>query len=334
MKKLVNLFQSRMPETRLHPAFRALRDSDIHVDARSFMNALYARMGDPNGNFPGDFQTEGFHSRLFELACFAYLESAGFDLNRSHESPDFLASSRDNFTIAIEATTANPTAGRATDISLLQMPDLSEAEIFEKVENEFPRRMTSVLQKKLAYRYHDLPHCLGKSLVLMVAPFFEPGAVFYTDESLLKCLYGVGGITAGAAAPFFDLPDASSISGVLYCNAFTVPRFFRMATRLDNTEEVRAVRRGVCYTGDPNEDDSPHEFQFQVGDSSVPKETWYEGVTLFINPNANHPLQQSLLPRTCTFSVRDNVVNREVHGFHPVTSFMFISVPDAGGRAT
>jgi len=214
------------------------------------------------------------------------------------------------------------------------MPDLSEAEIFEKVENEFPRRMTSVLQKKLAYRYHDLPHCLGKPLGPMVAPFFEPGAVFYTDESLLKCLYGVGGITAGAAAPFFDLPDASSISGVLYCNAFTVPRFFRMATRLDNTEEVRAVRRGVCYTGDPNKDDSPHEFQFQVGDSSAPKETWYEGVTLFINPNANHRLQPSLLPRTGTFSVRDNVVDREVHGFHPVTSFMFISVLGARGKAT
>ena len=157
MRRLVNLFQSRMPETRLHPAFRALRDSNIHVDARSFMNALYARMGDPNGNFPGDFQTEGFHSRLFELACFAYLENAGFELNRSYESPDFLASSRDDVTIAIEGTTANPTAGRATNFSLLQMPDLSDEEIFEKVENEFPRRMTSVLQKKLAYRYHDLP---------------------------------------------------------------------------------------------------------------------------------------------------------------------------------
>ncbi|MHB1592258.1 MAG: hypothetical protein ACYCTW_12115 [Sulfuricella sp.] len=139
------------------------------------MNALYARMGDPNGNFPGDFQTEGFYSRLFELVCFAYLESAGFDLNRSYESPDFLASLRGDFIIAIEATTANPTAGRATDISLLQMPDLSEAEIFEKVENEFPRRMTSVLQKKLAYQYHDLPHCLGKPLVLMVAPSSSRG---------------------------------------------------------------------------------------------------------------------------------------------------------------
>ena len=330
----MNLFQSRTHEHKLHPAFRALRDSDIHVDARSLMNALYARMGDPNGNFPGDFQTDGFHSRLFELACFAYLESAGLDLDRSHESPDFLALARDDVTIAIEATTANPTAGRATDISLLQMPDLSEAEIFDKVENEFPRRMASVLQKKLAHRYHELPHCVGKPLVLMVAPFFEPGAVFYTDESLLKCLYGVGGITEVAAVPFFDQPDAGSISAVLYCNAFTVPGFLRMATRFENAKEVSAVRKGFCYIGDPNVDAPPHEFQFQVGDPSAPKETWHEGVTLFINPNASHPLQRSLLPHTCTFSVRENVVHREVHGFHPVTSFMFISVHSANETAT
>ena len=82
----------------------------------------------------------------------------------------------------------------------------------------------------------------------MVAPFFEPGAVFYTDESLLKCLYGVGGISADVAVPFFNLPDASAISGVFYCNAFTVPRFFRMATRLENAEEVLAVRRGGSAT--------------------------------------------------------------------------------------
>ena len=47
------------------------------------MNALYQRMGDPNGNSLGDFQADGFHTRLFELACFAYLESAGFELNHS-----------------------------------------------------------------------------------------------------------------------------------------------------------------------------------------------------------------------------------------------------------
>ena len=64
-------------------------------------------MGDPNGNFVDDYQADGFHSRLFELACFAYLEEAGMNLDRTHEAPDFLAS-RGGTRIAIEAsTTAN-----------------------------------------------------------------------------------------------------------------------------------------------------------------------------------------------------------------------------------
>ena len=334
MTRPVNLFQSRKPETRLHPAFVALRDSKIHADARCLMNALYARMGDPNGNFPSDFQTDGFHSRLFELACFAYLESSGFNLDRSLESPDFLASSPDGLTIAIEATTANPTTGRATNISLLQMPNLSESEIYEKVEIEFPRRMISVLEKKLTHRYHDLPHCMGNPLVLMVAPFFEPGAVFYTDASLLKCLYGAGGTAGGDVAPFFDFSDARAISAVLYCNAFTVPRFLRMAMQFDDAEKLIAERNGVCYIGNQNKDGPPYEFRYQVGDSSAPVETWHEGVTLFINPHATHALPQSCLPHSCSFSVKDGVVDREIQGFHPVTSTTFISVPGACGKAT
>jgi hypothetical protein len=51
-------------------------------------------MGDPNGNFVRDFQGDGFHSRVFELACFAYLEEAGLTITRSQtlsphgEAPD------------------------------------------------------------------------------------------------------------------------------------------------------------------------------------------------------------------------------------------------------
>jgi hypothetical protein len=185
----VDIFAATMPEAKTHPQFRALRDSQFHGEARSLMNELYTRMGDPNGNFIYDFQGDGFHSRVFELACFAYLESAGFSLDRSNEKPDFLAH-RGEFTLAIEATTANPSTGRHTDISVLQMPELSEEQIADKVINDFPRRMSSILNRKLKHKYHQLPQCTGKPLVLMIAPFFEAGSVFYTDEGLVECLYG------------------------------------------------------------------------------------------------------------------------------------------------
>ena len=88
------------------------------------------------------------------------------------------------------------------------MEQLSADEISEKVEAEFPRRMSSILRKKLAYRYHELPQCKGKPLILMIAPFFEAGSVFYTDEALIDSLYRNKAITKA----FFLEVNAASIN--------------------------------------------------------------------------------------------------------------------------
>lgn len=329
MTRSTDLFVSVVPERRLHPAFRALCDSRFHREAKALMNAFYVRMGDPNGNFLGDFQADGFHRRLFELACFGYLESAGFALDRSYLAPDFLVS-RDGVSLAVEATTANPPTGRDTDISVRQMEQLSPEEIFEKVNREFPRRMMSILRKKLARRYDELPHCKGKPLILMVAPFFEPGAVFYNDDALVNCLYGTGDATEGSRSviPFFFQPEARSVSAILYCNAFTVPRFFRLATPLDRTEEMVAIRRGMCYVEHSETEILLRDFEYRVGSPSWPLETWSEGVTLFHNPNALVPVPSGFLPSTSNFSVRDGCLVRDVQGFHPVVSFMIVRVSD------
>lgn len=324
MTKAMDLFQPQMPKARLHTAFHELMGSRLHRDARALMNALYTRMSDPNGNFVKDFQSDGFHSRLFELACFAYIEEGGFNVDRSHPSPDFVVTAENGTRIAIEATTANPKSGRATDISLRCLENLSQEDIAEKVAREFPQRMNAILKRKLAYNYHEFAHCRDIPFVLSVAPFFEAGAVFYTDESLLPLLYGVGD-SAEENTAFFALPEAASISGLLYCNAFTVPRFLRMATGWDKVAaETVAHREGLCYR--PDGDSVPYQFRYRMGHPATPAEFWGEGVTLFVNPNARIPLPDAALPRTCTFSMEGPEVVREIHGFHPVVSFMLISV--------
>lgn len=315
----IDIFAPKVAEHKLHPQFRALRDSIFHSEARSLINALYQRMGNPSGNFIRNFQGVGFHSHLFEIACFAYLESAGLKPDRTHPSPDFLAS-RNGISLVIEATTASPPMGQASDISLLRIEELSEQEIANKVNLEFPRRMTSILKKKLKLQYNKLPQCAGKPFILMVAPFFEPGSVYYTDDALVDCLYGINDTTTG----FFSLKNAESISAILYCNAFTVPRFFRLAIPLDDTAEMIATREGVYYAVQTGGALSVREYKYRVGSSSSPKETWSEGVTLFLNPNALIPVPNECLPNTSEFSIQDGYLTREVHGFHPVTSLMHV----------
>jgi len=184
------LFELIVDETKAHPDFIALRDSIHHVGARRLMNELYLRMGDPNGNFLSDFQSNSFHSRLFELACYGYLESHGLAINRTFPSPDFWVSCG-NDKVAIEAVTANPSSGLAGDISLVGIdPWLPFDDLYNKSTNEFPIRMGDALLKKLQKKYWLLPHCQNVPLVLIISPFYEPGSIFFIDDSLARYLYG------------------------------------------------------------------------------------------------------------------------------------------------
>lgn len=311
-----NLFIPPAGAQLFHPQFRALLESPFHSEAKVYINDLYHRMATPSKTFVRKFQGDGFHSHLFEIACFAYLESTGMKPERRHSAPDFLAS-LNGFDLAFEAATSNP-AKQASDISIFQIEALTQREIEEKVNVEFPRRMASIVKKKLRLNYHKLPHCEGKPLVLMVAPFFEPGSVLYIDESLLNCLYGIHNETPG----LFQLEDARSVSAVMYCNGFTVPRFFRLATTLDDTANIIATREGWYCSPLTDDDIEMREYKFLVGDPSSPQESWAEGVTIFHNPNAQFPIPTTLLPCTSYFSVQDGLLIREVHGFHPLTSFM------------
>jgi hypothetical protein len=324
-----DLFEQQIPDNRLHPNYAALRISLVHDQTRALMNALYSRMGDPNGNFRDDFQSNGFHARVFELALFAYLDGAEFEVDHTYEQPDFLAS-RNGATICLEATTANPPDGRDRDVSVLRLEAITRDKLREKVYREFPRRILMSLSKKVQHRYHLLPQCAGRPLVIAVGPYFEPGSTTYTDEALVNGLYGVGE-THGAPwrrTPFFLDPENRSVSGVLFTNQFTVPRFFRLGTALPRHDVQAVIRTGFCYEDAGGPAHSIYEYQYRLGDPRVPAETWSQGVTLFINPEADVPLPDGALPCTSVFEVRQGRLRRIVAGFHTVTSFMKVVVSE------
>jgi hypothetical protein len=329
MTSLTDLFELVLEEHRLHPQYRDLCNVSYYSSARSLINELYGRMGDPNGNFVRDFQGHGFHARLFELACYAYLESAQFTIDRSFEWPDFLA--RGPCDIAVEAVTANPADDQPRDISLARMARLSQEQIMGKVITDFPKRMGSSLRRKLAKRYHEAAHVSGKPVVLMIAPCFEAGAGFYTDDAFLYGLYGPPNsepVWQGRPA-FFWQDRARSISAVLYCNAFTVSRFFRLAASMSPRLDIVSIRTGVCREAHDDSQYAQRSFEFRVGDPGTPTESWSEGVTIFHNPFAAIPLPDNVLPASCVTAVREGYVSREIHGFHPCVSFMVTHVPKA-----
>jgi len=125
------------------------------------------------------------------------------------------------------------------------------------------------LVSKLRRRYWERPCCQGAPLLLIVAPFHEPGSQTYIDESLARYLFGIqryndwteyGGILVREApvlshsvgnktipSRFFTLEDAQNISGVVWANQFTVSKFLRMAAEAQGLprELHSATIRGV-----------------------------------------------------------------------------------------
>jgi hypothetical protein len=317
MSKPKDLFNPIIADAKLDPLFRVLMCSEHHGRAREAINAAFARMGDPNGHFASQFQGSSFHARLFEIACFSYLEASGFAPGRGFSAPDFMVS-KGGMEIAVEVTTANPPDGADRDIGAKRIENLSFERILEKTAIEFPRRMNAALKKKAGRQYHAEGHVAGKPIVLMVQPAFEAGANFYVDESLAPCLFGDGQETSG----FFSRDDARPISAVVYCNSFTVSKFWRLSSQQLFRTTLRAIREGVCLIQDGRTIHGPLSYRLEVGDTEGPEETWPEGVTLFLNPNAAIPLPAGMFPASSTMVLRGRSVSRVVTGFHPLTSAM------------
>jgi hypothetical protein len=345
-RALDDLFGPVVPTEKRHAAFENLRNSEFHASTRQFVNDIAQRMGDPDGNLVIEFQSQGFHARLFELACFAYLEAQGADIDRSGVRPDFLVSREGKKLAAVEAVTAHSTEGQLADVSLLALRPESAEDIIDRCANDFPIRIGRALNNKLKKEYWSLPHCADVPLVLAIGPFHEPGSGTYIDESLARYLYGVDRVAqratdgwsrserpvlqhqyAGRSIPsgFFNYPKAENISAIIYANQWTVSRFDRIVRQAVGwSTELVGTRQGPFLL--PGDEFANREFEHRLGAASTPDETWWQGVTIFHNPRALRPLQDEQLRCTSSFCVRDGLVEREVYDFHPLTSWMHIQV--------
>jgi hypothetical protein len=234
-------------------------------------------------------------------------------------------------------------AGRSADISVRKVKAQSVQELDDLCRNEFPFRMGRVLLAKLTKRYWDLPHCHGAPLVLVVSPFHEPGSVFFPDDALAIYLYGVeiggdwgernGLLVRNAPVPdykhrgqtlpsnSFAQPDSENVSAVLYGNALTVPRFHRLAI-LDGLQNgIGAVRHGEALMPKADGGHAHVEFQHELRDPSVPRETWWEGITALLNPRARIPVPATFFRCSSVFQMTDGRPVRTVNGFHPLVSW-------------
>lgn len=345
----IDLFHSVCADAKTHPQFRTLRDSPFYAPARGLLSEVQGRFVDPDGNFVEQFQTTGFDARTFELFLFALFEAEGHAIDRSHHSPDFLIE-KDGISAAIEAVTANPSRASGVQPYEALSPDRSVEEHAVFLQNEVAIRMGSPLFTKMRNRYWELPHAANKPFIIALECFFEPGALSLTSTPLSEFMFGTrhswyydesGQLVivpesvqehriVGKRIPsgFFNQPDAENLSGILFCNTGTIPKFNRMGQQEKyRSPGVRLFRHGVRYRHDPNAS-RPEPFIYEVGDPER-VETWAEGTVLIRNPNAAHPIPKGGLGASVELDETEGQVSASYREeFHPYWSYTTI-VPSA-----
>ena len=192
MAQSLSLFDPIVDPERMNPAFVVLATSPMSEATRRMMDDVFQRMPTKEPHFIEQFQTTAFDQRVWELALFVSLVELGFHVEMPSPAPDFACVS-DNEKFLIEATTAN---APMVDGKRIAPPSTFEEfrnqlEIAVDVDqDEVAIRMGSALFSKSQRAYHNLDHVRGTPLLLAIEPFFDVGALWRSETTLVRYLYG------------------------------------------------------------------------------------------------------------------------------------------------
>lgn len=351
LKSGVDLFTPLIPEHRWHPTFKTLFDYPHWQPAMAIMSEMMKHFVDVDGHFVKEFQSNGFDARCWELYLYAYFKEEQLFLDREYHAPDFMVGKYGQ-KVAIEAVTINPTENQKP----LQHPEgelnfRTDEEIKELLKNHVPIKFSGALTSKLKKKpaYWDLDHVKGLPVVFAVADFHEPQSMTWTFPAILEYLYGLtqefsyddaGQLIinplkveyytkdngAQIQAGFFFLPEAENVAAVLFSNSGTLSKFNRMGRLAGfGSDESIMYRSGVCHNHDPNAA-LPLPFHFEIAPGKV-TETWAEGLSMFHNPKAMHPVPRELFPSIAHHEFRDGQFYSSIPEFHPYTSVTMHFLP-------
>jgi hypothetical protein len=283
------------------------------------LNQLYLSLPHPDPNWASDCQTQGFHTRLWEAHLLACLREQGLLVSQLHESPDFRVEDEGGEVAWIEAVTANPRVPyNHFNAPPAQMPAEREALFFGPAALRFAKTLGNKLDRK----YHELPHVVGYPFVLAIADFQAASSMVSSREGLIGYLYGQGAKVSGLAgvlkaepvnadhllgeskfpAGLFANEGFAHLSAVIFSNACTIPKFYRVpVTAGVASPGFRYTRVGAFF--DRTEGalkNIPFCLDIKSADylSLWPQgyEPWSAELEVFHNPFATIPFSMKMLP--------------------------------------
>lgn len=346
------LFKPEISEDKLCEKFLLLRDNSKYLPAKQLLEQTFGSMGDQDGNFIKDFQSNnGFYNRLWELYLFNLFVECRFEKKNGNQYPDFQITQLDD-TVFVEAVTANSSPeDLLTDEVIEKAKKSTDTDKKEETQadtiDQYVIRVNSALRSKRdkiykdGKRYWELDWVKGNPFVLAVEPCFNKYSFFFSDYKITELLYGLGYVTkvdsenrligqkinveeysykhkkTAIPSGFFNQEHSENISAVIFSNLGNIDKFNRMGLQYNPSSEIFALRSGQCYNSEV--DSLPKDFSYLVGDGTH-VENWKEGVTIFHNPNALIKLNRNLFKGCKQIWIEENEFEGEMPEFYPYNS--------------
>jgi len=340
----IDLFTICVPESKLNPAFLRLLNWRAYSPAKELLIAITDDFEDKDGNFVKEFQTHGFDARIWELYLFCYLKEENFKLQDLGSRPDYFIKKYEK-ELCIEAVTVGRKEKRTKgNIFLNNRNRMDSLNATDYSMDKMALRFGSPLYTKLQKKYHELDNVQGKPLIIAIADFYEDFSMTYTFNAVVNYLYGykhspiydsngnlivvpkeIEGHEKGdklIPSGFFFQENAENISGVLFSNLGTISKFNRIGLGSGYGEKDIVINQvGMKYKYDLNAI-YPKHFQRLITYGSG-DESWSEGMSLFHNPNAKHPIPKHLFEKTTQHSFKEGEIVSYILEPHPYFSYNY-----------
>lgn len=305
----MNLFEQQVEDNKLHPNFISLMEK-VPKEDKEVLNQWIDGFPDRDGKFVKEFQTT-FNSSFWEIYLYKLFKELDFEFDWSYARPDFFLKS-DEAEFIVEATISSNAQNEKPewekDEDIEKRYDGYLESMNDKNKYSIIRLANSFISKLRKYKeYQTLPHVKGKPFVLALSPFEQPLHYHQYDRPIMALLYdyyvdeeeylknsdkypdGPPGVRLESVEKengseielgmFMD-DRASEISAVL----------FNPVATFSKVQNMREDKMGL-FAHNWITKDNQRVFTTDV------QELIEDGLFIFHNPYAKHPLDRNIFKR-------------------------------------
>jgi hypothetical protein len=328
---VADLFKPVVKISALNPSFVTVMSHPAKEATRGMMRETFKTFKDVDGNFIQQFQTTGFDPRVFELYLHALFSALNFRVSRPKPAPDFLIENK-ICSITVEAVVANPPDGFVPPKDDYVGKSL-EGPLEQKQIERFPEKMWNSLKAKLNKGYWRLPEVVNRPFIIAIQSFAHPSSLLHSEASMISFIFGLTDLRwvqsesdtfeiqeSDYLRPgFFNEAGSEYVSAIVFSNSGTTGKFSRMGQQGSHRDaKVTITRSGFCFDHTPHAL-LPAKFDYLVGDDRF-IETWDQGISVFHNPKALHPLPMGIFPGASWYEIGKDGLAAHFPDFHPFRS--------------